>query len=305
MKRIDTNISFVNMADMFAGDVRRYKDDVVFARQLIPVRNFPDFFQIPAPTIVLLESGHTVGRLNLQPKTVDGPCLVVIMPHQTLEIHERFNDYSGRFLILSEDLCQRLNLQKQHVLIHSILRNPVVPLRPEEVRQVRHYFDSLALMLRDVDHPYLSEMVLHMVQTMFFALGKFFCKPGEKLEWTRNELITERFLSLVQNHCHEHRTLQFYAEKMMLSPHYLNNAIKKGTGDSASSWIIQYTVLEAKTLLATTNMPVGKICEFLHFGDASTFGKFFRRNTGMTTSQFRRKERFVRGDNESVETEEE
>ena len=304
MKKVETNIRCINVADIFAGDVRRYKNDVVFARQLVPVRNFPGFFQIPSPTIVLLESGHTAGRLNLQAKTVDGPCLVVILPHQTLEIHERLKEYSGRFLILSEDLCQRLNLQKQHELIHSILRNPVVPLRQEEVRQVRHYFDSLGLMLRDVENPYLPEMVLHMVQTMFFALGKYFRKPGDKLEWTRNELITDRFLTLVQNHCNEHRNLQFYAEKMMLSPHYLNNAIKKGTGESASSWIIQYTILEAKTLLATTTMPSGKVGEFLHFADASTFGKFFRRNTGMTTSQFRRKERSARGGGESVETEE-
>ena len=92
---------------------------------------------------------------------------------------------------------------------------------------------------------------------------------------------------LVQNHCFRERKTKFYACQMLLSSHYLANVIKTTTGKNVSWWITKYTILEAKRLLAVSNKTIQQISIDLCFGDAVTFGKFFRRNTGMTPTEFR------------------
>ena len=68
----------------------------------------------------------------------------------------------------------------------------------------------------------------------------------------------------------------------------LSNVIKELTGKSASQWIDDYVVLEAKTLLKSTNLTILQISEELHFANQSFFGKYFKQHTGLSPMRYRR-----------------
>ena len=57
---------------------------------------------------------------------------------------------------------------------------------------------------------------------------------------------------------------------------------------SASQWIDDYVVLEAKTLLKSTNLTILQISEELHFANQSFFGKYFKQHTGLSPMRYRR-----------------
>ena len=63
--------------------------------------------------------------------------------------------------------------------------------------------------------------------------------------------------------------------------------LKEVRGKSAKDWIVEYIVLEIKALLKNTNMNIQEIAVKTNFANQSSLGRFFRKHTGMSLSQYR------------------
>ena len=93
--------------------------------------------------------------------------------------------------------------------------------------------------------------------------------------------------SVEENYRKEH-SVKFYADKICLTPKYLSTVIYEISGKHASDWIQEYIILEAKALLKSTNMSLQNISDVLCFCTPSHFGRFFKRYTGYTPSEYKK-----------------
>ena len=103
----------------------------------------------------------------------------------------------------------------------------------------------------------------------------------------RNYYYFVRFLDLLGKHCCEERRIKFYADKICITPKHLSGMIKAVSGKSANSWINEYVVQEAKSRLQFSEKSVQEIGFDLNFPNASFFGRYFKRITGMSPLEFR------------------
>lgn len=94
------------------------------------------------------------------------------------------------------------------------------------------------------------------------------------------------FMELLQNHYKKERTIKFYASKLCITPKYLSLLIKELTGRSASNWIDECVILEAKNLLRFSGLNVQQVAYELNFANQSAFGKYFKHITGMSPTHF-------------------
>jgi AraC-like DNA-binding protein len=78
-----------------------------------------------------------------------------------------------------------------------------------------------------------------------------------------------------------------YADQLYLTPKYFSKVIKDNSGASASEWIDNYVILEAKALLKSTNMTILQISDELNFPSQSFFGKYFKRVVGVSPKEYR------------------
>ena len=62
------------------------------------------------------------------------------------------------------------------------------------------------------------------------------------------------FYIILQPRCYKERTLQFYADKMCLTPKYVSGMIKSYSDKAALEWVNDYVVLEARMMLRYTQM---------------------------------------------------
>ena len=88
------------------------------------------------------------------------------------------------------------------------------------------------------------------------------------------------------------RTLKLpkeYAELLHVTPNYLNALCQDLLGKTAGDLIRDRVILEAKRLLVNAGLTVGEIAYELNFADNSYFTRFFRKHTGVTPEEFRRK----------------
>lgn len=84
------------------------------------------------------------------------------------------------------------------------------------------------------------------------------------------------------------RRAQSYADRLGYSLKTLNRACQHATGHTAKEIIDDRVVLEAKRLLAHTDLPAVTIGSRLGFTEPTNFGKFFALRTQTTPAAFRR-----------------
>jgi len=96
-----------------------------------------------------------------------------------------------------------------------------------------------------------------------------------------------RFQELVNEYFAIETGVNFYAEKLCVSPNYLNRIVQRTLGQSTKAYIQSRRIDEAKHLLRYTAMPIGLISDRLHFDTPSYFVRTFTKETGQTPLQFR------------------
>lgn len=96
-----------------------------------------------------------------------------------------------------------------------------------------------------------------------------------------------QFLYLLYTNYAEHHEVQWYAERLLVSPNALSVALKKAYGKSANAFIDELLLEKAKLWLADPNYSVQQVADMLCFSDQSAFGKFFKRCSGISPSAYR------------------
>ena len=128
---------------------------------------------------------------------------------------------------------------------------------------------------------------------IFYSIGTLLVRASRLFtQRTKSEApdLLFAFQELIELHFMEKRTPKEYAALMNITPNHLNTLVKKKSGKSAGELIRQRVILEAKRLLAHTQLSVAETAYQLGFSDNSYFGRFFKKYTGATPESFRRKQ---------------
>lgn len=111
-------------------------------------------------------------------------------------------------------------------------------------------------------------------------------KPELSRPLNRKEQIFHDFLSLLEQHFTQERSISFYADRMCLTAKYLSTTIKEVSGKHGMQWIDEYVSLEAKALLKRGKWSVKQVSDQLNFPSQSMFGRFFKKMTGYSPKQY-------------------
>lgn len=81
--------------------------------------------------------------------------------------------------------------------------------------------------------------------------------------------------------------IQYFAERLHLSTHYLSDLLKKETGRTAKDHINDFIVEKAKNLLMASSDSISEIAYDLGFNYPHYFTRVFKSKTGMTPVEYR------------------
>lgn len=116
------------------------------------------------------------------------------------------------------------------------------------------------------------------------AAGNKGCKP---MHASRTFQLCERFFELLLQHIEQEHNVEFYAEKLCITPHYLSRITHEYMNLPASRIIAGELTARIYRLLRNPDCTLPQIAERLHFFDQSSLGKFFRKHTGRTPAAYR------------------
>ena len=118
-------------------------------------------------------------------------------------------------------------------------------------------------------------------------LGLLGTNPPKNRAWA----IVNDFLGLLNRYYTRRHDVAFYAEKLNITPNYLNIIAKRNLGVTAKEQINIQLGLVVKMFLDTTDLTVKEIAERLHYDDPSYLCRIFRKQTGLSPIQYRNKQR--------------
>ena len=262
-------------------------DDLVLTDRLIIFSTFHYPFKVDMANALLCLKGTIKGKINMKPYTTKASEMMIILTGQILELEYVSEDFEGLNIAMSKRFFEGFELDDSFSIFTSVYNNPCIPLSPSELEAMKMYYTLTQNTIRAKENPHRLEIVRLLTKAFFYGAGYFFHKMDDNAEISRNKALYDNFIKLVHTHFKEQRNLDFYAKKLCLTPKYMSSVIKEAGGKSAGEWIDERVILEVKALLKSTNMTIQQISDELNFPTQSSFGKYFKRLTGISPKEYR------------------
>ena len=266
-------------------------DDYFQLSEYHPKNNaFPKYFHIDYYAVEILLEGEMHCNINLHDLHAKAPCVITLLPDFVLHVESVSKNCKVLILAHNDKFADDLQMHDYSYRAWQAARAyPCNRLTKKQLQTSVQYFHLMREVLRQQDsNPNVRDCVVKLTNSWFHYLqGSFSELYQQQAEHSRAEQLTADFIGLAEQNCCQHKHIAWYAEQLCVAPKYLANVIKNTTGKTVGTWLGDYVVLQAKTLLTTSRLSVKQIADRLGFQNQSHFGTFFRRATGVSPKGYR------------------
>lgn len=243
--------------------------------------------------VLMQEEGSSQVRLNSKNYHVKRKEILLIPLNAIREFQDLQPGSRFTGLAFTTGFLARSGLNKKHadMLDFFSASIPGIDLEPADFDRLLSIVQLLQQKYTSTDAVLMDQQVtFHLFLAFLYELRSVYLRKNsdKKIQLTRKEDITMRFVKLLADLCREERSVSFYARQLNVTPRYLTQTVKEVTGRSAGEMIDEMVIMEAKILLNDVSLTLAQVAGHLYFSDQFFFSKFFKRNTGITPSEYRK-----------------
>ena len=110
---------------------------------------------------------------------------------------------------------------------------------------------------------------------------------GREVGGRKNEVFIH-LIQLIEKYYMQERGVEFYADKLCLSPKYLSAVSKSICGYTVQELVFKAIIRKSISLLKNTQKDIQEISNAFGFPNASYFGTFFKKQVGVSPQQYRK-----------------
>ncbi len=240
---------------------------------------------------IYLIEGECSIEINGKEEIVKKDTLVTVMPENTLKI--RFNSPNVQFFIvvlypkLSSQIYQEIGLTYSNVRLS--LHHFISALSTKQKQEVFDIYNEIKHDILAPDYEFKEAYIhslLNVLEVRNINIHQYNPIPLEGDSNSRQYDVYCRFISLLNKHAIEHRTVQFYAQTLNISSKYLSFVCTSYSKKNASAWIDEAVIQKAKALIIVHHYSLSETSDILHFPTVSSFSRFFKRVVGITPKEF-------------------
>ena len=249
--------------------------------------------RINALGVLFCSKGSISISSDLEHHVINPRSMFVCPPGSIVQI-ESEQDAAVHFIFCEEEFVNRVHLDQKQLLhlFMEVRTTPCLQLDDSEWSSINHTLEEIFTEGRSGREDLFSAEIMY---SLFRALAYRISRVIDDRMKTRKETPslprhTAYFNAFIEELSHNYmqeRSVGFYADRLHLTPKYLTTLLRTTTGRTATQWIDDYVVLEAKNLLKYSSMNIQEVAYYLHFPNQSFFGKYFKQHTGMTPSAYR------------------
>ncbi|MER6695229.1 helix-turn-helix domain-containing protein [Streptomyces minutiscleroticus] len=195
--------------------------------------------------------------------------------------------YAGTALTMQPGFLPRATVEAAGLYRYDL--PPLLTPGPAQLTGLQDSLDQLGREYEDTETLPLSlhtAVLRHTLTAFLLRLAHLAARSAEPGQGQADSTFT-RFREAVERGFPTNHSVSAYADALGYSRRTLVRAVRAATGQTPKGFIDRRVILEAKRLLAHTDMPIGRIGVAVGFPDAANFSKYFHQHTGATPVAFR------------------
>jgi AraC-like DNA-binding protein len=199
----------------------------------------------------------------------------------------RTSEYRGTVLAMQPGFLPRATVEAT-----GLYRYDLPPLLHPDETQLAGLKAALAHLQREYEDTTTLPLPLHTAVlrhslTAFLLRLSHLAASSAEAERRQDDTTFTLFRDAVEKGFATNHSVSAYADALGYSRRTLVRAVRAATGQTPKGFIDKRVILEAKRLLAHTDLPIGRVGAAVGFPDAANFSKFFQQHTEMTPAAFR------------------
>lgn len=224
--------------------------------------------------IILIKQGRGKQVIDFEESELQSFSVYIVFPGQ-VHLLQRSSDTQGWVLQFTQEVLFSNSQALPLYNLESIIGQSVVF---EELQAIFNLLKQ-QLATQDIASNQMARHYLHIL------LWKMLQAQPSTLKPTQTPSLLKQFLSLLDQHIAQNKTVKRYAEWLAVSPRKLNEACKNHWGKTGLQIIHERLLLEIKRLLMTRSLSHKEIAYFLEFDSPAAFSGFVKRKTALTPTE--------------------
>jgi AraC-like DNA-binding protein len=229
-------------------------------------------------------------EINMTKYTIIKNTCLLLFPSQIVDLKTVSDNLKTMYFIISSDVLNEALFRFPAEFLTFMKDNTIYQGADEYIANEKRKFEMLKGKCDDKNNICRREILLNLIRVFYL---EFYNDIHTELERNskknnRKREIFEQFTKLVMKNYEDSREVLFYANELRISAKYLSMILQELDGRNAKKWIDDYVASEIKIRLQSSNESIENIAYDLNFADQSFLCKYFKRQTGISPSEYRR-----------------
>ncbi len=214
-----------------------------------------------------------------------------ISPGQVHQVIEEGKS-TGFVVLFSTQFLAENNIPVQFIedlsLFYDYGQAPPLDINPEELGALSGYCEEMLRLYRG-DQKFREQAISSYLKLFMIQCNNLCTLQNDNPQnLEAGNMILKSFRHLVDSrHTTWHQTSE-YADELGVTPDHLNRVVKSLVGKTAKEYIQSRIVLTAKRMIYFTELSAKEIGFQLGFTEPANFSAFFKKQTGISPSRFRK-----------------
>lgn len=268
-----------------------YSDDDIVIMDSIKHLKAGKMTRFPVNIILICTNGIGQIEINGDKFELRKNDILIMPPNTFADNAMSSDDFECRIMILTNKI------------IHSFLRpyvniwNQVLYSNKSKVHTIKSndasasvkFYELINILKHLENNKYKNLIMQSLIKGTILAICGALDKSSSDKEgcYTQGDIIFRRFLDLLDSTKTKRQTVEYYANKLFITPKYLSVVCKNSSGKTAMQWIHEYVNEDIRYYLKQTDLSIKEITDILGFPNASFFGRYVREHFGVSPKVFR------------------
>ncbi len=236
--------------------------------------------------VMLFTGGPVTHMIDFAEYQASAGDLLWVRPGQVHRFSHR-SGYRGTVLTMQPGFLPRATVEATGLYRYDL--PPLLHPGPAQLVGLAGSLEQLQREYTDTETLPLSlhaAVLRHSLSAFLLRLAHLAASSAEAGRRQADTTFT-RFRDAVEQGFPTNHSVSAYADALGYSRRTLVRAVRAATGETPKGFIGKRVILEAKRLLAHTDLPIGRVGVAVGFPDPANFSKFFHLHTGVTPVAFR------------------
>jgi len=243
--------------------------------------------------IMLCRKGSGTILVNYKPFRMAEDSVITLFPGDLVSMTAQSPDCAMEVLTFSPSILREASLDLEQT-VYSALREDRCRGGVKTVSDIIScMFRLLETYFRQPDCQCINRLVVCQLKAFFIGFHDYLIRfPGQAPSPAdgskRERTLFDMFMRNIEQQYKTARDVSYYADRLSITPKYLNVISKHISGRNAKAIIDNYTILKLKVELSSKDLSIKQIVREYNFSDPSFFTRYFKLHTGITPLVYRK-----------------